>query len=58
MKGILWVSGFKVDDSEMEEIRKTIHRINKKRKAEKREKLDYICTTSETAHISRKLENR
>ena len=58
MREILWISGIEVEKEEMEEIKKTIHRINRKRKAENREKLDYVCTIGENHCISRKLANR
>ncbi|MCI5874458.1 MAG: hypothetical protein PUJ55_10800 [Clostridiales bacterium] len=58
MKGILWISGIGVDDEEMEEMRKAVRRINQKRKAEKREKLDYVCLTKENVCLNSKLANR
>lgn len=58
MKGILWISGLYVDEEEMAELRKTVRKINKKRKKEGREKLDYVCTTGRKTHVNVELANR
>lgn len=58
MRGILWISGFKVEKEEMEELRKTIRKINRKREEEKREKLDYVIKIDKKTCLSRELANR
>ena len=58
MKGILWISGIGVDDSEMKELMETVRKINRRREKENRERLDYVCLTEERTHITRGLENR
>lgn len=57
MKGILWISGIGVDATEMEELRKTIHKINRKRKAKGHKKLDYVCMASKGTYLNAGLAN-
>lgn len=58
MKGFLWISGFGVDKEEMEELRKAIRKINRKREEEKREKLDYVFKIDKKTRLSRGLAER
>lgn len=58
MKGILWISGIGVDATEMEELRKTIRKINRKRKAKGHKKLDYVCMAGKRTYLNAELANR
>lgn len=52
MKGIVCINGIGVEEKEMKELREVICKINRKRKAEGREKIDYICMIGQKMHIS------
>lgn len=58
MKGILNVTGIGVEKEELEEIRNAVRKINKKRQAENRERLDFIIIGGEKNVISRGLACR
>lgn len=58
MRGIIWINGIGLEAEEVEEIRKAIWKINRRRKKAKCEEVDYVFTNNKKMYLNAKLAKR
>ena len=58
MKSFLTITGFEMEEKEMQEVKNVIRKMNKRRKKEGCEKIDYIFMTNKKTCISRGLADK